>query len=490
MSRTVLRGIDRVFPFVLALGILAIWIVAAARALPTRLGDRGIFVSVGEHLLRGETLYVTTYDNKEPLFFYFVALQRAFGAWGEILAEVVLIFICSASVYFLARRTSSNRSSLIVGFAIIPIIVTGTFYFPGGSTLPATAAILAMLAALSAGHAAIAGGLLALVFLLKIPAIPVALATAFVLLVFRWQPREWPSFVTGAILVGATLVGIMAWRGELWPFVETIRGNIGYAQGDLTDNSGFIRGIIVHIGRVWGRDFYTEITAICLALALGVLALPSKEALNENVRSIALACAAALGAAVLSLGLTGMWPHHNQLLYISAAFAVVPLSRFLDFAFDRSVFSAFALSLCMAYFLGGAFPLRAHFAAVAEFRQNYAELKALPPETARLLAVAQSGTYARIGQYDDRGHAIGLDNWRLLCSRFHQADFEPKASLQRTFDCASKAPVLLIGNDFMAAEGQPVRPQWREFVDRVESMLASEYSCDAPSGMRVCVRRN
>jgi len=446
-------------------------------------------VSVGEHLLRGETLYVTTYDNKEPFFFYFVALQRALGGWAEYLAEIGMIGICSISAYLLARSISSVRSSVIIGFAVVPVIVTGTFYYPGLTSLPGTSVVLAMCASLVSGYAALAGGLLALVFLLKIPAIPVALAAAGSLLLFRQRPRELLPFTTAAILALLLMVGLMMWRGEFWPFIETTRDNIRYAQGDLVGNAGIIRGMVVHIARVWGRDFYTEVIAVSLAFALAIFALsPLREAWRD-ARGILAACFATLGAALVALALTGLWPHHNQLLYIPAVLAAVALSRFLDVVSERTKFSALAVSLCMAYMLGGAFPLRDHLESIADLGKSLAELEAVPPETARLLAVAPSGSYARIGRYDDRGHAIGLKNWKLLCPRFHQGDHEPATILQRSLDCAAKAPVLLIGNDFMVTEEHATWPDWRAFVDQVEKMLAADYACDAPSGLRVCIRR-
>ncbi len=488
MSHALMNAVNRIFAILLSICVMVIWVVVAGRVVPTRLGDRGIFVSVAEHLLRGETLYLTTYDNKEPYFFYFVALQRALGNWAEFLAEIGMVGICSISAYLLARRISSVQSSFIVGFLLVPIIVTGAFYNAALTNLPGTTVVLAMCASLVSGYAALAGGLLALVFLLKIPAIPVALAAAGGLLLFRPR-RDLLPFTAAGILVLLVLVGFMMWRGEFWPFVETTKINIRYAQGDLVENAGIFRSMALHIARVWGRDFYTTVAAILLAFALGVIALSPLREADFEARGILVACIAALGATFFALALTGLWVHHNQLLYSPAVLAAVILSKYLDMASERARLSVLVVSLCMAYMLGGAFPLRAHLTSIAEMRKNLAELEAVPPETARLLAVAPSGNYARIGRYDDRGHAIGLENWKLLCPRFHQGQHEPAAILQRSLDCAAKAPVLLIGNDFMVTEEHAIWPQWRSFVDRVEKMLAADYACDAPSGLRVCIRR-
>jgi hypothetical protein len=82
--------------------ILVAWVAYAPKIVPYRGSDRGIFVSVAERLLAGDILYKDVLDNKEPLFYYFVALERIFGAYGEILGEFVLLVIASYSVYRLA----------------------------------------------------------------------------------------------------------------------------------------------------------------------------------------------------------------------------------------------------------------------------------------------------------------------------------------------------------------------------------------------------
>lgn len=53
--------------------ILIAWIAIVPNIIPDRNSDRGIFVSVAERLLAGDILYKEVLDNKEPLFYYFVA---------------------------------------------------------------------------------------------------------------------------------------------------------------------------------------------------------------------------------------------------------------------------------------------------------------------------------------------------------------------------------------------------------------------------------
>jgi hypothetical protein len=53
-------------PFLVA-AVLTTWVGIGPRLVPGLHFDRGIFVSVAERLLAGDTLYSGVYDNKEPL---------------------------------------------------------------------------------------------------------------------------------------------------------------------------------------------------------------------------------------------------------------------------------------------------------------------------------------------------------------------------------------------------------------------------------------
>jgi hypothetical protein len=103
-----------------------------------------------------------------------------------------------------------------------------------------------------------------------------------------------------------------------------------------------------------------------------------------------------------------------------------------------------------------------------------------------LLAYGSGSTYARLGQNDDQGHAVGLGKWKLSCPRFHQYRFESATILNNVLKCASTAPVLIIANSIVP-EPESNSPTWNDFVAGVEQ-IAKGYSCDASSGLRICVR--
>jgi hypothetical protein len=47
-----------------------------------------------------------------------------------------------------------------------------------------------------------------------------------------------------------------------------------------------------------------------------------------------------------------------------------------------------------------------YLSSIKNFRSTLAQMSTLPPEARQVLAVGDSGTYARLGQNDDLGHAI------------------------------------------------------------------------------------
>jgi hypothetical protein len=118
---------------------------------------------------------------------------------------------------------------------------------------------------------------------------------------------------------------------------------------------------------------------------------------------------------------------------------------------------------------------------------SYAKISRLSPEAQRLLKIGNTGTYARLG-WGDNGHAIGLRHWKLACPRFHQYIFDPDAVLNKVFECASTSPTLLIASNFMDLRDD-APPSSKELVTRVERVLNESYSCDADSGLRICMCR-
>ena len=486
------------FDPVLTAAFVAICIVIVPLLVPERLRDRGIFVSVAERLLAGDALYSGVYDNKDPLFYYFTMAQLSLGPWAEVAAEAMLIAIVSSAAYSIAILETSRWTAAAISLVSIPIIVTGAFYLPGYTHLPAISLILAASAACAHGRPGLAGACIGVLLFTKLILLPVGLAAVGCFLLSRSCLSEARTFAIVILATTFVLVGILLVRSEFWPFVEMLRLNVAYSQGALVGEATGLASLAAHINKIIEgvpasmiARFVAEVVSIALTIMLTLILLSSVQQRSAVRLAITASCILTFLASLLVLSLTGLWMHHCQILYIPAIFAVLAMAPVLDLTVKRArlpTIASIGLIILSAYILAGIpSPAARYIRSATAFTRSYAALGELSPEAERLLATGNSGTYARIGTNDELGHAYGLGNWRLACPRFHQYEFDPAAVLDTVFDCASNAPTLIIGANF-GREPYPVRRTWNDFVRRVEHMLAESYSCDASSGLRICKR--
>ncbi len=187
---------------------------------------------------------------------------------------------------------------------------------------------------------------------------------------------------------------------------------------------------------------------------------------------------------MLTLAVTGVWPHHAQILYVPAVLAglivVVRLGQKVDPR--RPVTIAFCV-LVAVLLAGSSTPLASP--SLRNARTTVASLTAVPPESAGLEALAPTGGYARVGQNDDAGHAFGLRGRDLVCPRFHQYPFESADVLAKTLVCLPRADVIVVSP---MATPVPDAPPWNRFIQQVERTLAEGYSCQPWNGERICTR--
>ena len=453
------------------------WLVLAPRLVPTNDFDRGIFVSVAERLLAGDILYAQVYDNKEPLFYYFVAGQRWIGPIAEFLAELLLFVVAAASAYSIACRLASQRAAFVIAFVGIPIILTGAFYWAGYTHLPGISLCLAAFALSLRGRLAAAGVALGLLAFTKLIMLPMALALVMCALAFeRFLPaiRLWVSLVL-TLVVGSTLLMI---RSEFYPFLDVMRLNFTYSHNQLVASFADRLQMLAS----------ENLTVILLSIVVGMLV--AFLARSPNDRALALMGSAtliALTLALLTLALAGVWNHHAQILYVPAALVAISLAPRLVTALNQSqaVF-AVLLVVCFSLLLGGVTSLEAYTGnPFHKWADKISALGSVSPETRRLLAQGASGSYARLGKNDDEGHAAGLQSWSLVCPKFHQYPFDSQESLDRVVACIPSAPTLIVENSFAKEEGWPA---WNVFVGKVEELISSSYQCDAEAGLRICSR--
>ena len=305
-------------------------------------------------------------------------------------------------------------------------------------------------------------------------------------LVTRKRLAEGFAFGAAGSITVVVILAVLQLRSELRPFIEVLKGNIAYSQGALIGSKTMAGSLKAHLSRVSIQSFYVLILGIVVAFLISWIALSAEQDRWSRTVAFTVCGFLSLLVALATLAVVGMWPHHNQVLYISSVLAVLCLSPLFDLRFTVAPFLTLFLVVAIALLLGGAPTPGRYIDAFKRMPNNISALRKLSPEAQRLLASGPPGMYARLGTNTDQGHAFGLKEWKLACARFHQYKFESISQLMSVLDCASTARTVIVSESLVSDLRFP--PGWNEFVGKVESLLATDYSCDAREGLRICKR--
>lgn len=482
--------------YVLSLGkwvpvsLLLIWAALLPRIIPGTSSDRGIFVSVAERLLAGDILYVDVWDNKDPLFYYGLALGRTISPYADILLELMWIVGAGTAVYVLARKLGCNApGALFAAFGMTPLILTGGLYRTGYTHLPGTALVLLVMAATVSRRFAAAGFLLAILAFLKLVMLPIALLLILTVITLR---KEWRALVPGGVsfaVSAVALMGLLYAREEFFPYLRAQVQNVSYSQGVLVDERW--GSFVGHLMLAASIDAVVVAAAVSLAV-VWVFAKDRRAGGTRPVERRSLvfwACAgSALVGALMVLGFTGMWDHHGQVLYVPAILVGVGAVHRFQPAFNvRSALPVAALVGLAVVLAGPTAPLRYGGAALISGPRSLAVLNDVSAEARAVLSVAPTGTYARLGANDDDGHAYGLRNWKLACPRFQQYAFDNAEVLESVAECLPTADVVLVSPAAGPKEGDST---WNAYWAKVESTLQEGYACEKWQEERLCTRRD
>ena len=465
--------------------VALVWAATAVRVLggiELGGGDQGTFLSVAERLRAGDRLYVDVWDNKEPFFFYALALLRAVTPYAALVLDLLALVLSSAAGYAVLRslRTPTVRSLLAAG-SLTPLVLTGVAYAPGMTHLPATALVLVAVAAALRDRWATAGALLVVAAMFKVLLLPVGVAAVVALAVARGRAaRLWRSVVAGLGVAVAT-GGLLVWRGELGPFVAALRANVGYSQGDLTPSG--LHAVFTHVMRVMpeGGSGAGVVTLLGLAACLVVAAPRPRHRPGPRRAALWWATVAGTLAAVLVIAGTGLWPHHTQVLYCPGLLAVLLVARRPRLGASPGPLAGLLLALLVA---GGSHP----YVYVQSWRGidgSLASMRGASPEARVMATLADGGTYARLGTNDVSAHARGLGGWQLACARFHQYPFDPPAVLDATLACLDRADTVIVDRELTEQAGQPA---WNAFVREARARFRSGYTCVSFDHGEICHR--
>jgi len=446
-------------------------------AIPAHDFDRGIFVSVAERLLAGDHLYAEVWDNKGPLFYYLVALERGAGSFGEILAEFLLVLLASYSVFKLVAVFSCLRNAVLAGLVASPIVLTGVYYFPGYTHLPAISFSFAVLALAAQGRMIWSGLVLGLVPFANILVFPVAVSSVLALCWHRAPAAAYVRLGQGFLLSVALFIALLFLRSELQPFLHSILLNFTYSQGNLLKGQGVVGHLLSHLSLINFNRAKIIAAAICACL---LYARFRKR--TGSIDPLLLTAAASFCASAVVLATTGLWRQHLQILSIPA---ILSASAVLICAPKFPVPARLGVMVILSWILSGAAnPIRYSEAAM-HLAGNWRSLNAPPQDATAIAASSRPGVYARFGKNDDNGHAIGLSKWKLGCARFHQYPFDTDENLKQTLACAAGVDTLLVTPSFAPEQGQP---GWNRFVAGGEKLLLSAFHCQYRGALRLCRR--
>ncbi|MBI1351787.1 MAG: hypothetical protein GC156_11795 [Actinomycetales bacterium] len=465
--------------------VFCTWVVAVFRSLPIPVGDFGLYVSVSERLLAGDRLYVDVFENKDPLFHYLLAVFRyptPFGAW---LLEVMTLAAASLAVVWIARGVGIRlRVAVVIGLACSPWIITGWPFYAGVSELPGIALVLWVAAVALRARWVVGGLLLGVLAFYKLIMLPIGVVVLLIAVVVR---RDWRGVLLGgaaAAGAGAGVVALLAVRGELLPYLETLSGNAAYAN-DVQDLT-VIGGLFQHLRNVLDARVALSLVGSLLLVGLGLLwrNSPLRQP-GSAQRELLWFWIGTMTAGVGVLSLTGLWIHHALVLTPSLLLSLVIVGGALSDARGRFTPLLIAALAGGTWLLAGA-PSPSIYTTPIEYARAQINLQTMEPDQSRLIAgTGPPSSYARVGQADDDGSARGLRDWSLACRRFFQAFYDSESLLSESLRCLPGAQVILVDRDARPVSGATA---WNSYLDGVEDILTRYYRCTDADGIRVCVK--
>ena len=481
----------RYVPLALALVASAItWLIVLTRAVPSRTGDRGVFVSVAERLVAGDRLYTEVWENKDPFFFYLLASGRTVSPYSDYVIEILWLVAAAIAGYSMARYFRCDQKvALLAGGSGVPLILVGGEYIAGFTHLPGSALTVIVVALAFRQRYGLVGVLLVALALLKLIALPVAIAA---LIPVVWMHRRRSTFVALATsTVGAAVLAalLLAWRGELGGYLAQLSANFTYASGHYRTPGS--NPYLTHVEYTITASATVTIAAIVVITAFTYQARGVSNS-DTAQRTLWFAVVFSLVMALGVIAATGLRYHHAQILYAPAALALLLLAARARGLRLAPLPSTVGLPFAAIVLAGGFAPQSIVIGAQGSLTQ-LRDLAKSPAATQVLLEYSDASSYARLGDNMDEGLARGLGDWTLACPRFSQYGTDTAQTLQELTNCLPSAEFLVVHSSFAPVENWPQGylgidsfDVWNDWVQRTEEVLQQRFTCsDYPWG-RLC----
>ncbi len=464
----------------LGISIVITWLVVLLRIQPWPFSDYLVFLAVARRLHAGDVLYEGVWDNKDPFAYYSIALVQDLGQPALWALEAAWFLIAAFSIYLIARHFALSRHwSLFIGAVLVPIALIPFHYFPGTTHLPGISLSLLTLATFLGKRYALSGIALGLLFFFKLTMLPIPLIAIAVIALRHRRPRTLIPVVLGSLITVGIGAVVIAVRGEFVPYLGSLLHNFIYSQTNTQSGATGIAASVTERLTVFS-DVHVLITIVVIGLILAITFTRG----HRNDEWILTATTFVLG--VLSIAAIGKFPHHAQVLGVSAALALITFAvAFSQLRQARPVFTAVILLVIAIGLTGGPY-LKGYVDALRNPQGTWNSMTTIDPATQDLLDRGPPRSFAVV-QGAGMPRSPGLEDWDLACRHLAQRPWESAELLQESLDCFPTADVLLIPRDFTVS---PEPPAYRRFLQGVQALLNEEYVCTPGIANTVCTRRD
>lgn len=468
--------------------VLCFWFFTALRTIPVPAVDYGMFVTVAERLKAGDRLYVDVYENKDPFFHYTLALGRTLTPYAGWILEVLWLLAASTAGFSIARRAGiAFRTSVILGYIAVPVMMTGYTYWAGVSHIPGVALTLVSLALALRRRSIPAGAVAGALLFFKLVMFPIGVLLVAVPFIVTRQWRRLAQAAGASVAVILAGITLMLARGEFGAYLAALRDNAVYA-GSMESATG-LGAALEHVQKVLVPNNLLIVVAASGLVLIVVLMNHSilRPSADPVGATLLWSAVGALALALAALSQTGLWIHHAQILLPSAVVALV-LFMARGPAYCRG-WSAAAIwtAIALAIPLSGVPSPRAYVTPVEYARAIIWEQTQLAPAAELILQTGPPTTFARIGGGNDAGLGRGLGDWTLACRLFGQSTITSPTLLEETLECLPTANVVFVDTD---AVGGTTNSAWDTFIRGVDDLMARDYTCALDGASRICVRND
>ena len=462
----------------LGFSIAAAWIVILLRIQPWPFSDYGVFLAVARRLAAGDVLYQGVWDNKDPFVYYSIALAQPLGQLGLWALETLWFVIASIATYGISRHYVLSRYwSLLIGAVLVPVALLPFHYFPGTTHLPGVALSLLGIALFLGHRQLLTGVALGLLFFFKLTMVPIAAAAILVIVLRQRSPRALVPTSLGALITLGVGAAVLVLRGEFAPYLASLVHNVAYSQTNTDSGATGVGAVIAERLTVFS-DIHVLITIMTILVVLVTTFIKS------GTSEIWLLAASTFIVGLALIAVIGKFPHHAQVLGVSATLTLVTCAVAVQRLRDATPLLAVGLLVAITIGLTGWPSTKGYRDALRNPQGTWVSMTTLDSATLDLI---NSGPPRSFAVVEGAGipRSEGLETWDLACRHLAQRPWESDELLGESLECFPSAEVLLVPRNFTTANSPEA---FRQFTANVALLLEEGYTCVPATANTVCTR--